>query len=380
MEFLELEYFDNPVRQYLYAAGVAVATVVGVRLVRMGVRRRLRRLAALTQTSLDDLFFELIASTRTLVVLALAICAGLSMLELPSRAARLIPVVAMAVVLIQVGLWGTAAVRFFVEHQRKLRTLAGETDTLAAFGVLGVLGMGVVWVIVFMLMLDNFGVDVTALVTGLGIGGVAVALAVQKILSDLFASVSIVLDKPFQVGDFIIVDSFMGTVEHVGLKTTRVASLGGERIVFSNSDLVNARLRNYKDMKQRRVLFKLGVLYDTSAEQIAAIPGLVREAIEGQENTRFDRAHFLEYGDSALVFEVVYYVTSPDYNVYMDIQHAINLGLMQRFQEHGIGFAFPTRTVYMHTVEQPGRDAEEPGRAGDRGRAARHATGDARAA
>jgi small-conductance mechanosensitive channel len=374
MGFLEQEYFDNTVRQYLYAIGVAVATVVAVRLVRIVVQRRMHKLAAQTETSLDDLFFALIASTRSAMVIVLAVCAGAALLELPPRAAQLLPVLATAVVLIQVGLWGTAAVRFFMERQRQRRGVAGEPDTVAAFGVLGVLGMGAVWVIVLLLLLDNFGVDVTALVTGLGIGGVAVALAVQKILSDLFASVSIVLDKPFQVGDFIVVDSFMGTVEHIGIKTTRVASLSGERIVFSNSDLVNARLRNFKEQKERRVEFRFGLLYETPVEQVAAIPGLVREVIESQPNTRFDRAHFKEYGDSALVFEAVYIVTSPDYNRYMDTQQAINLGLMRRFQEHGIGFAFPTRTVYMHTVEQPGRDEEARGRAEERGRAAMHAT------
>jgi small-conductance mechanosensitive channel len=376
MGFLQQEYFDNTVRQYLTALGIALATIVAVRLARVVVKRRLRRLAAMTQTSLDDLFFELIAATRSSVVLVLAVCAGLAVLKLPERFARLVPVVATTVLLVQIGLWGTAAVRFVLARQRQKRELAGERAALAAFGLLGVLGMVVVWVIVFMLLLDNFGVDVTALVTGLGIGGVAVALAVQKILSDLFASVSIVLDKPFQVGDFIIVDTFMGTVEHIGLKTTRVASLSGERLVFANSDLVNARLRNFKEMKERRVEFRFGVLYETSAEQLAEIPALVRETIESQERTRFDRAHFKEYGDSALVFEVIYFVTEPDYNVYMDIQQAINLGILQRFQERGIGFAFPTRTVYMHTVEQPAKGADD-GRAPERGRAAKHATGDA---
>jgi small-conductance mechanosensitive channel len=379
MGFLEEEYFNNTILQYLSAVGIAVGTVVAVRLFRWGVERRLREFAARTETSVDDLLFELIAATRSWLVMALALCAGASSLELPPRFARLIPVLAAAVVLVQIGMWGTAAVRFFVGGHRQRKELAGEQDTVVAFGVLGILGSGVVWAIVGLLLLDNFGVDVTALVAGLGIGGVAVALAVQKILSDLFASVSIVLDKPFVVGDFIIVDSYMGTVEQIGLKTTRVKSLGGERIVFSNSDLVNARVRNYQQMQERRVLFTFGVLYETSAEQVAAIPPLVRELVEAQENARFDRAHFKEYGDSALVFEVVYYVKVPDYNVYMDVQHAINTGMMQRFQALGVGFAFPTRTLYMHTVEQP-RPAEEHHR--DRARAqlstpAKSASGDA---
>jgi small-conductance mechanosensitive channel len=368
MEFLEQEYLDNTVRQYLYAVGLALATIVAVRLVRLVVRRRMQRLAALTQTSLDDLLFELISSTRTLALVVLALCAGALLLHLPSRLAHFLPVAATAAILIQIGIWGTTAVRFVVERQRDKRIAAGGSESMAALGVLGILGRGAVWVIVFLLLLDNFGVDVTAMVTGLGIGGVAVALAVQKILSDLFASVSIVLDKPFQVGDFIAVDTFLGTVEHIGLKTTRLASLSGERLVFSNSDLVNARLRNFQQLRERRVLFTFGVMYETPAEQVAAIPGLVREAIEAQPSTRFDRAHFKEYGDSALVFEVVYFVTAPDYNLYMDIQQAINLDIMQRFQARAIAFAYPTRTVHVHMPEQ-GRPAEQerpaaPGRAG----------------
>lgn len=375
MDLLEQKYFDNTILQYLYALGIAVGTVVAVLLFRWGVERRLRELAARTETSIDDLLFQLIAATRSWLVMALALCAGAASLNLPRRFEQLVPVLAAAVVLVQIGMWGTAAVRFLVGGQRQRKALAGEQDTAVAFGVLGMLGSGVVWVIVGLLLLDNFGVNVTALVAGLGIGGVAVALAVQKILSDLFASVSIVLDKPFVVGDFIIVDSYMGTVEQIGLKTTRVKSLGGERIVFSNGDLVNARLRNYKQMEERRVLFTFGVLYETSAEQVTAIPGLVRELIEAQECARFDRAHFKEYGESALVFEVVYYVKTPEFNSYMDIQHAVNTGMMQRFQALGIGFAFPRRTVYMHTVEQP-RRTEADGRDQTHARIAKGATGD----
>jgi small-conductance mechanosensitive channel len=198
------------------------------------------------------------------------------------------------------------------------------------------------------LILDNIpGVEITALVASLGIGGIAVALAVQNILSDLFASLSIVLDKPFVIGDFIIVDNCLGTVEHIGLKTTRLRSLSGEQLVFSNNDLLKSRVRNYKRMAERRVVFSVGVTYQTPLEKLERIPTLIRDTIEAQPAVRFDRAHFQGYGDFALNFEVVYYVLDPDYNRYMDIQQGINLGIYSSFAEEGIEFAYPTRTLYI---------------------------------
>jgi small-conductance mechanosensitive channel len=182
----------------------------------------------------------------------------------------------------------------------------------------------------------------------LGIGGIAVALAVQSILGDIFSSVSIALDKPFVIGDFIVVDDYMGNVEYVGLKTTRIRSLGGEQIVFSNTELLKNRIRNYKRMLERRVLFQFGIAYETPTEQVEAIPGMVREIITGSGfDTRFDRAHFQSYGENALQFEVVYYVLDPDYNKYMDIQQQINLALLRGFRERGIGFAHPTRMLHI---------------------------------
>ena len=369
MGFLEEVYFGNSVQRYLSAALMVLAIFAVVRLVRMLVERRVHKLAALTQTSLDDLVLELISSTRGLVVTVLAVSAGAAMLDLPERLERVLPVLATAALLIQVGLWGATAVAFIVDRNRRNKITAGENDTLPAFSVLALIGRGLVWAVVFLLLLDNFGVDVTALVTGLGIGGVAVALAVQKILSDLFASVSIVLDKPFQVGDFIVLDGgFMGTVQDIGLKSTRVASLSGELLVLANSDLVNARLRNFKQMKERRIQFTFGLVYDTPIGEIEAVPGLVREIIEAQPKARFDRAHFKEYGDSALMFEVVYIVTEPEFNVYMDTQQAINLGMMRAFQARGVEFALPTRTVYVQGLPGTGSDDAGPdGEAGAKG-------------
>ena len=209
------------------------------------------------------------------------------------------------------------------------------------------MGRIILWSLVLLLVLDNLGINITALVAGLGVGGIAIALAVQTILGDLFASLSIVLDKPFVIGDFLIIDDYMGGVEYVGLKTTRLRSLSGEQLVLSNSDLLNSRIRNFGRMYERRVPFNLGVTYQTPREKLVKIPEIIREAVRKQDKTRFDRSHFKEYGDFALVFESVYYVLGPDYNEYMDIQQAINLHIHERFEQEGIEFAYPTQTVFM---------------------------------
>ncbi len=209
---------------------------------------------------------------------------------------------------------------------------------------------------VLLLSLQNVGVDVTALVAGLGVGGIAVALALQNILGDLFASLAIVLDKPFVLGDFINVGGeFLGSIEAIGLKTTRIRSLSGEQLVFSNSDLLGSRIRNYGRMAERRIAFTVGVTYETPKDRLAEIPGIIREAVEAQDKVRFDRSHFQKFGDFSLDFETVYYVLSPDYSTYMDIQQAINLRLFGEFGDRGIEFAYPTQTLHLFKQPEPAK-------------------------
>jgi small-conductance mechanosensitive channel len=186
------------------------------------------------------------------------------------------------------------------------------------------------------------------------VGGIAVALAVQNVLGDLFASFSIVLDKPFVIGDFIIVGDHLGTVEHVGLKTTRIRSLSGEQLVFSNTDLLGSRIRNFKRMYERRVVFSLGVVYQTPARLLEKIPPMLRQIVESREQVRFDRAHFRDFGPHSLNFEIVYWVLSPDYALYMDIQQEINLEIYRRFEQEGIDFAYPTQTLYLRQEDRDG--------------------------
>lgn len=346
MPILELNAYGNPIQQWLMALVVALAVGVGLRWLKGLTARWLRGLVSRTSTDLDDLVLTLVAGTRPFFIVALAGTAGAQALTLPDGVDRAIAMIAGAVVLLQAGLWGSTVITFSVSryiHQRLERDAASVTTV----AVLSFVAKLVLWSIVLLVALDNMGVNITGLVAGLGVGGIAVALALQNILSDLFAAFSIALDRPFSIGDFIIVGDLLGTVEHIGLKTTRVRSLSGEQLVFANSDLLTSRIRNFKRMADRRVVFSFGVTYETPVDKLAAIPQLVRRVVEAQAPVRFDRAHFIAFGDFALTFEVVYYVLSPEYNLYMDIQQAINLELFRRFQELEIEFAYPTQTLYL---------------------------------
>jgi small-conductance mechanosensitive channel len=205
-----------------------------------------------------------------------------------------------------------------------------------------------IWVIGIVFLMDNLGFDISAVIAGLGIGGIAIALAAQAILGDLFSYFVIFFDRPFEVGDFITVGDKRGTVEYTGIKTTRIRALSGEQLVFSNTDLTNSRIHNYKKMEERRVLFKLGVVYQTPAAKLEEIPKIVREIIEKRADVRFDRGHFESYGDFSLNFEFVYFIVGADYVKYMDTQQSINLEVYNEFETRGIEFAYPTQTLFLN--------------------------------
>ncbi len=297
------------------------------------------------------LLLSCIHRTHWFLALVVACYIGFRVLDIPAHVDTWFHSIAVIALVLQMALWANEAVTFWFQRYETLREGMdpSRVTTLRAVRVIIRLALAV---LVVLLILDNIpGVEITALVASLGIGGIAVALALQNILGDLFASLSIVLDKPFVVGDFIIVDSFLGTVDNIGLKTTRIRSLSGEQLVFSNNDLLKSRIRNYKRMQERRVVFSLGVVYQTTAAQLEKIPSMIKEIITGLERTRFDRAHFSGYGDFSLQLEIVYYVLDPDYNLYMDIQQAINLMIFRRFEQEGISFAYPTRTLYLNSPE-----------------------------
>ncbi|MFC2106019.1 mechanosensitive ion channel family protein [Candidatus Bipolaricaulota bacterium] len=346
MEFLAVEFQGNPVWRWLVAVGILVFVGFILRVLLWRLVRKLRVVVAKTPGRFDDLIVELLDKTKSLFVFVVSLYAGSMILALPELAESILRGIFIVALLIQAGYWGNAFVAFWIRRnvQRKLTEDAATATSMAALGFVAKMA---IWTVVALLALENLGIDVTALIAGVGIGGIAIALAVQNILADLFASLSIIVDKPFVIGDFIIVGELMGTVERIGLKTTRVRSLTGEQIIFSNSDLLSSRVRNYRRMYERRVAFSIGVTYQTPPEIIEIIPGLIEEIVSGQPDVRFDRSHFKEFGDFAIVFETVYFVLLPDYAVYMNVQQAINLAIMRTFAERNVEFAYPTQTLFV---------------------------------
>ena len=346
MEFMDRIYLGNSVKTWLIALAVAAVIYSALRVLKAIFYRKLKALSAKTATDVDDLVVELIRRIKFFFLFPLSVYLGTKVLSLSGKAEDILGKIVTIAVIFQGAVWGSAIFDYAIRRAGRGKAEVEEEDKtkLAALGFVFRIAL---WALVLLLALDNLGIKVTALVAGLGVGGIAVALAVQNILGDLFASLSIVLDKPFAIGDFIVVDDLRGTVEHIGLKTTRVRGLGGEQLILANSDLLKSRIRNYKRMDQRRIAFTVGVVYQTPVEKLERIPGIIRAVVEAQEDCRFDRSHFASYGDFSLNFETVYYVTKADYTVYMDVQQAINLGLFRRFQDEGIEFAYPTQTVFV---------------------------------
>jgi small-conductance mechanosensitive channel len=336
----------NSVSAWLSALGVFLAINIALAAAKWGAISRLSRLAGQTSTSLDDAAVEIARRTHQTLIVLVSLYLASRYLILPDRLLEILHTVAIIAAFLQLGRWISAALFFWLGRygERAAKTNASAATTIGALAFVGQLAL---WSVVLLLALDNLGVDVTALVTGLGVGGIAVALAVQNILGDLFASLSIIIDKPFVIGDFITVGDYSGTVENVGLKTTRLRSLSGEQIVFSNSDLLASRIRNYKRMYERRVAFTFGLHYQTTPEQLESIPQMVERIVRAQPVARFERAHFSKFGESSFDFEVVYWMTDPDYNLYMDVQQTVNLAMIRSFSSAGIHFANPTRTIVM---------------------------------
>ena len=350
-DIISQTWFGNPLSTWLMALVLTMAAFALLRGLRNLTVRRLQHVAHSTATQFDDLAISLLRSSRSWFFLAISLCIGALSLTIPGALEGFVRLAVVFALLLQAALWANQMIDYGLQHYAR-QALEAETDRQNTVAVLGLASRIVLWSIILLLALDNLGIEISGLLTGLGIGGIAVALAMQNVLSDLLAYVSIMLDRPFAIGDFIVVDDHTGTVERIGLKTTRMRSLSGELIIFANQDLLGSRLHNYQDREERRVVFTIGVTYDTSAAKLASIPGIVREVVSGQEQVRFDRTHFSAFGDFSLDFETVYYVTSADYIVHMDVQQSVYLELVRRFEQVGIEFAFPTQTVHVNT--QPG--------------------------
>lgn len=350
MPVLTTRTFGNSIVEWLLALLVVAVITGAIILVRTCFARRASRAKADQGGRPASPLAEIIGQTKPYTLFLAALYPASLLLELPARAGDAVGSVAFIAVMFQLGIWGGYFITSAIGRYAGRRTEAPAADS--GVTVMRLMGKTILWAFILLVVLENIGVNVTTLIASLGVAGIAIGLATQNILGDLFAALSILLDRPFEVGHFIIVGEHLGTVEKIGLKTTRIRSLSGELLVFGNNDLLQSRIRNFTNFQERRVVFTFGVLYSTPAEKLKKIPEMVRRIIEGVENTRFDRAHFKSFGDSSLVFEVVYYVLSPDYLVYMDIQEKINLGIFEAFETEGIEFAFPTRTI--HIAGQPG--------------------------
>lgn len=344
-DVLNQEFLRNRVADYALFLAILLGGMTAVNIVRSAALRRLRILAEKTATTLDD--FAVAIFRKLLLPLAYY-----GVFYLASTTLVLGPFLEKAIHAGGVALLTFLAVQFAIAISRYgIQTYVRKQgkDDAREHAVAGLLTMirVIVWILGAVFLLDNLGFKVSTVVAGLGISGIAVALAAQAILGDLFSYITIMFDRPFEIGDFIIVGDSMGVVQHLGIKSTRLSSLGGEQIVLSNKDLTDSLVRNYKRMERRRVLFRLGVTYQTRLDQLREIPGLIRDILSEIEDTVFDRAHFASYGDSSLVFEVVYYVIGNDYTKYMDIQQQTNYRIYEEFEARKIEFAYPTRTLFL---------------------------------
>lgn len=332
----------NP--RYYIPIFIAVAAYMGLYLVKNVIGARIRKISASTDTYWDDIISDALEQTRHSFIILTALYVGFQASPLDTKKYGPIADKLFIILLaIQVIIWGLQTISswFRFALQRK----NGDPSVATTFGFLGLLIKMVFVVSVLLFCLNNLGVNVSTFVAGLGVGGIAIALATQNILGDLFSSLSIVLDKPFIVGDYINLGEWQGTVEHVGLKTTRIRSLSGEQIIVSNSDLLSSKIRNHKRMTERRVLFTLGVTYNAHRDALKSAPGIIEELIKREPLARFERAHFIRFGESSLDFEVVYWMTVPDYLPYADTHQRILLNIHEAFERNGLSFAFPTRTL-----------------------------------
>ncbi|MDX2130805.1 MAG: mechanosensitive ion channel family protein [Planctomycetota bacterium] len=351
-------FLGNTAAAWLVAGLVAAGMFLVLLVVRGVLVARARKAAERKFSPVWELLRQIAVRTSITLVLAISVRVGVLGLELSGIAQEGAEALVVLLVGVQAVIWATAAVDWglvwFMRRRAGEGVDVGERQVKASMAAVRFLVLLAVYSVITLLALDNLGVNVTALVAGLGIGGLAVALATQSILGDVFGSLSITFDKPFEVGDFIIVGQQMGTVEEIGIKTTRVRALSGEQLIFTNTDLLSSRIQNYKRMRERRVVFKFGVEYGTPPETLEAISRAVREIISAQSGVRFDRAHFQGFGASSLDYEVVYWMLDPDYNKYMDMQQAINLELVRRLGEMRVNFAFPTQTLHVASLPRMG--------------------------
>ncbi|MEA2088949.1 MAG: mechanosensitive ion channel family protein [Patescibacteria group bacterium] len=343
--FWQYEFLGNTIKGFLIALIVFFVSLIIFKIFQSIVLYKLKKIAEKTKTDIDDTFVKIINTLRPPFYSFLSFYLALNFLAIKNIAEKIINIILVAWVIYL----AITAIKILIDYviKRSMKKYQEDDHAKSAMRLLGNISKAVLWCIGVLLFLSNLGVNITSLVAGLGIGGIAIALALQNILGDLFSSFAIYFDRPFTVGDFIIVGEQSGIVEKVGIKTTRIRALRGEEIVISNKELTSARIQNFKKMKERRITFSFGVVYNTLSEKMKKIPSIIKEIVESEKLARFDRAHFHEFGDSALLFEVVYYIQTGEYNDYMDANQGMMLKIKTAFEKENIVMAYPTQTVYL---------------------------------
>lgn len=349
-EFLNQTYFGNTLEAYLIALGIFIGTVIIIFIFKKVVLSRLRKWAETTDTKIDDFLVRGLEKSVIPVLYVLAFYLSVKTLTLNPKAERAIDVISVILATFFIIKIITSTFRFGLASYIKSKAEAEEDAERRLKQIRGVVVVisFIIWVLGFVFLMDNLGFQITTVIAGLGIGGIAIALAAQAILGDLFSYFVIFFDRPFEIGDFIATGDFSGNIEYIGIKTTRVRSLSGEQLVFANSDLTSSKLKNFKRMDKRRVVFKLGVIYQTPAEKLEEIVKVVGQIITDNTNVTYDRGHFASYGAFSLDFEFVYFVLSADYTTYMDIQQDINFKIYREFENRKIKFAYPTQTLFVN--------------------------------
>lgn len=349
IEYLQTRVLNDPYLTVALFFLVAICLqLVFWLIVRSGQRQLAARIKTGEKRPADDILLRLLQRTSILSMIAAGcLLAVVFVPTLPDHFVNVLFKVCLLILFVQVGAWASALVNHSLQHVLEFFNVADSAGA-SALGVMRFFALSVVWVAIFLLVLQNMNIQITPLLTGLGIGGIAIAFALQAILGDVFCSVAIILDKPFEVGDFIVLDpGTLGTVERIGIKTTRVRSLTGEELVLSNADLLGSRIHNFKRMQIRRVAQMIGIEYDTPLDVMKRVPEAIERIVKGTEQVRFDRCHLKDFGACSFDYELVYWVLSADFNVHMNCRQHINFGIVNEFRRMGVEFAFPTQTVHV---------------------------------
>jgi small-conductance mechanosensitive channel len=352
---LDVTYLGNSLGRWALAGAIATIVLGLLLFLRRFFRIQYERRAATPQAELMELPLKVASRTAMLFLLIAAVFAGLQAVVLPPKLATLARTVFTIAIFWQAGVWATTAVAASLQRRAE-REMASNRAAASTIGIIDFVSRLTIWAFVLLLTLDNLGIEIKPLLAGLGIGGIAVALAVQNVLGDLFASLAITLDRPFVVGDSITVDDFSGTVEYIGVKSTRLRSASGEQLIMPNANLMNSRMRNFSRLRERRVVLTISVNLDTPVDKLEKVPGVIRALIEEHDNTRVDRVHFAKIGSASFDFEAVYFVTIPNYIRHMDIQQTIILKLLKHFEQEGITIADPRQRLTVDPRHRNGAD------------------------